>query len=154
MNLFWHNWSILIMSWVGILVAWQLGYVQHLFSVDATYLTFVIFGLWNISTLWLVVLSYKVKNGTRYDEARFGPIWFMSDAYVSIGMIGTLIGFIMVLSTAFGDIDPSEVEQLKGVLATLATGMGTALTTTLVGLTSSLITKSMLVTLEEANARV
>lgn len=153
MNLFWHNWSLFLGSWVGFSIAYYFGLITYLIEVDLTYLTFVIFALWNISTLWIIHLAYSIKGGTRYNPERFGPIWFMSDAYLSLGMIGTLIGFIVVLSTAFGSIDPSDVTQLKAVLATIASGMGTALTTTLVGLVCGLITKSMLVTLEEANAR-
>lgn len=67
-------------------------------------------------------------------------------------MVGTLVGFITVLSTAFGDVDAANPEQLKQILSVIATGMGTALVTTLVGLVSSLILKTQLVQLEEANA--
>ena len=71
---------------------------------------------------------------------------------LSLGMVGTLIGFIVVLSSAFGSIDVANPAELKQVIASLATGMGTALVTTLVGLVHSIVLKVQLVQLEEGNA--
>jgi ABC-type lipopolysaccharide export system ATPase subunit len=72
---------------------------------------------------------------------------------MAIGMIGTLLGFIMVLSTAFADVDTSSIESMKNVISTLSGGMGIALITSLTGLTSSLLLKFQLTVLERENAK-
>ena len=74
--------------------------------------------------------------------------WFMSDAVLSLGMIGTLVGFLMVLGQAFLDVDPSNIESMTNAIELLAVGMSTALVTTLVGLSTSLWLKLQLVILE------
>ena len=67
-------------------------------------------------------------------------------------MIGTLLGFLMVLTSAFTDVDTSDVEAMQEVIGQLATGMGTALLTSLVGLISSTLLKVQLVMLDTANS--
>ena len=149
---FWHHWTLTVLTWVGVGTAYQFGFIDYLIATDITYLTFVIFGIFQLANAFLLYRSWQLKNGARFATDRYGPLWFTSDALTTLGMIGTLIGFIFVLSQAFGSIDVADTEQLKMVLANLATGMGTALTTTLVGLVSSVILKTQLVQLEEANA--
>ena len=149
---FWNNWTITVLTWVGAGVAYHFGFVDYLLATDMTYLSFVIFGIFQLANIYLLYKSYQVKRGMYFDSDRYGPLWFTSDAMLSLGMIGTLVGFITALSTAFGSVDTTNPEQLKQVLAVIATGMGTALTTTLMGLVGSLILKTQLVHLEEANS--
>ena len=150
---FWNNWTITVLTWVGAYAAYHFGFVDYLLETDSTYLTFGIFGIFQLANGYLLFKSWQVKDGMYFESDRYGPLWFTSDALLSLGMVGTLIGFITVLSTAFGSVDTSDPEQLRMVLAILATGMGTALTTTLLGLLTSLILKTQLVHLEEANAK-
>ena len=63
------------------------------------------------------------------------------DMVMSIGMVGTLIGFLIVLTTTFTDIDTTSAAAMKEVIGTLASGMGIALMTSLIGLISSIILK-------------
>ena len=74
--------------------------------------------------------------------------WFAADAVTSMGMIGTIIGFLLVLGGAFADVDPTNVEAMKKVVENLTSGMGIALLTTLTGLITSVIMKFQLVLLE------
>ena len=150
--LFWNHWTITVLTWVGVYAAYHFGFITYLMNTDITYLTFVIFGIFQLANAYLLYVSYQVKKGRYFVPDRYGPLWFTSDALNTLGMIGTLVGFTFVLSQAFGTIDTADTEQLKMVLANLAVGMGTALTTTLVGLVTSLILKTQLVQLEEANA--
>ena len=61
--------------------------------------------------------------------------WFCSDIMLKLGLIGTVIGFIIMLSS-LADITTFDVTLLQGVLTTMGSGMGVALYTTL----SALIT--------------
>ena len=67
---------------------------------------------------------------------------------ITLGLIGTVTGFIIMLGGAFADLDLSNIGQAKEVIRDMAAGMSTALTTTLVGLVCSIITKLQLMNLE------
>jgi biopolymer transport protein ExbB/TolQ len=74
--------------------------------------------------------------------------WFLAETCLALGMIGTVAGFLIMLVSAFADINIGDTESMQTALASMALGMGTALYTTLVGLVSSLFIKSQLVNLE------
>ena len=64
----------------------------------------------------------------------------MSDLFLSIGMIGTVIGFISMLS-GFSGLDVDNAETVQDLIKQLGQGMSTALYTTLVGLVCSVLLK-------------
>lgn len=78
--------------------------------------------------------------------------WFLSDIFMALGFLGTLVGFIYMLDlTAL-----SSDNMSKEVLVTLTTGMRTALYTTVMALIASIIIKATLYIvgndLEETNS--
>jgi hypothetical protein len=64
--------------------------------------------------------------------------WFLADTMVKLGLLGTIIGFILMLGSVAGTstLDPGSMQN---VLREMSTGMGTALYTTLAGLLGSLL---------------
>ena len=72
-----------------------------------------------------ILESYIKKTVTFYE---FG--WFCSDVMLKLGLIGTVIGFIIMLGS-LSDITTFDVSLLQGVLTTMGSGMGVALYTTL-----------------------
>ncbi len=71
--------------------------------------------------------------------------WFIAETSMAIGMMGTVLGFILMLgSSNLGAIDPSDVEGMKNVIGHLASGMSTALLTTLTGLIVSVSLRTQL----------
>jgi hypothetical protein len=76
-------------------------------------------------TLAASALRLKLSN-------RIGIVRFIANMLVLLGLIGTVVGFIMAL----GGVDPQtsgDVSRISPMVATLITGMSTALYTTLVG---------------------
>ena len=67
---------------------------------------------------------------------------------VTLGLIGTVAGFLLMLSSAFDNLDISNVENVQKVISNMALGMSTALCTTLSGLVGSVLTKIQMVILE------
>jgi len=61
---------------------------------------------------------------------------FWSDVLIRLGLIGTIVGFIMMLQSFVQGAAPSE-ENIQALLITMSTGMGTALYTTFAGLVAS-----------------
>ena len=66
-------------------------------------------------------------------------------------MIGTVTGFLLMLSGAFADIDLANTTTIQIALSKMALGMSTALYTTLTGLICSLTLKVQLVNVENEN---
>lgn len=59
--------------------------------------------------------------------------WFLVDLAVRLGLVGTIIGFILIFTSLSG-ISIDGADGLKELLVTMSGGMGTALFTTLSGL--------------------
>ena len=65
-------------------------------------------------------------------SSKIGYIKFMANTLVILGLIGTVIGFIIALSGADGSVS-SNPEEVSKMVSTLIQGMSVALYTTLVG---------------------
>jgi biopolymer transport protein ExbB/TolQ len=65
--------------------------------------------------------------------------WYIVDILVRLGLVGTIIGFIMILGTLSGGADVTA-DNIQTLLISMSGGMGIALYTTLAGLiTASLL---------------
>lgn len=64
--------------------------------------------------------------------------WFMAGTILKLGLLGTVIGFVLMLSSLAGleNLDLSDIKQL---MQQMTQGMGVAMNTTMVGLVASLI---------------
>ena len=118
----------------------------RLWEEDQTKLSFLIISIWACTTVWLGWL-HKIKDKSAVqNNVKIG--WYLAETCLAIGMVGTVAGFLLMLGSAFGNIDVSNTASLQQALANMAIGMSTALYTTLVGLVSSIFLKSQLVNLE------
>jgi hypothetical protein len=127
---------------VGLTISGFMGLFTFIASVDITYISFAILAAlvaMSIRTGWLTA---KACNGSMsaedLDEANEFN-YFMSDAMQALGMIGTVIGFLMLLSG--GTFMNVATANLQTVMITALGKMGLALTTTLAGLLGSLLLK-------------
>jgi hypothetical protein len=139
---FWKIWTVFVLMLLATALGYYWGAVDFIINNDFTYLSFV-----NIAILYGFTVNIMYKAFTKNMETTDSE-WFLSDAVLSIGMVGTLSGFLVVLYSTFQGLDPSNTDSMRTAIETLASGMGTALLTSLVGLIASLIMKYQLVTLE------
>lgn len=151
--IFWKWWSTIIIFFVSLYyLEYKLSLFNFILSNDPTYITFSVIIVFILTTLVIGYHSYKLQIKNIYpSESKLSPLWFSADAVMSLGMVGTLLGFLMVLTSAFQDVDTSSAEAMKEVIGQLAKGMGTALLTSLAGLIASIILKFQLVMLESSN---
>ena len=63
--------------------------------------------------------------------------WFMVDVLLKLGLLGTIVGFILMLGSV-ADTASLDVNTMQKVLKQMSNGMGTALYTTLAGLVGSM----------------
>lgn len=113
--------------------------LQRMYEADATRLSTVIVVLYIISHLFV----YRfITTGCKYLEDK---LWFTSQLFMSLGMIGTVIGFILLFDDSFTDINLEDTQQLVLVIEDITVGIGTALVTTLAGLVCGALLQGELV---------
>jgi MotA/TolQ/ExbB proton channel family len=66
--------------------------------------------------------------------------WFVSDFLLSLGLLGTVVGFIVMLGPGSG-LDAGDRSTLEGALASMSGGMAVALYTTLAALIGGMLLK-------------
>ena len=106
-------------------------YELHLYILnnDQTYISFILIAIWLLTSMRI---GYKLKKEITTSNEKF---WFIAETCMAIGMMGTVLGFILMLGGSnLASIDPTDVEGMKNVIGQLASGMATALLTTLTGL--------------------
>lgn len=153
-------WLFATLVLVGGIFAFKLGVVEDMFERDNTKLTFLIAGLFVVMSLWCGVKSFWVshalfKGTLDHRKEKFEQLeetgWFVSELCLTIGMVGTVCGFIMMLAS-FSNIDISNSKTVTDLIANLGTGMATALYTTLAGLIASALLKVQYFNLGQAIA--
>ena len=94
------RWS-LFMSLVVILsiVAASLGWIGYLRN-DPTHITLVTLGVFALASAWCGRLSWRLSSGHDYREVEVSLMhgWFASSLCVSIGLIGTAVGYYLMLN--------------------------------------------------------
>ena len=150
-----EKYSILLRWWLffavaslGTVALYLAGVMQKVNQADFTKISFLIYAVFAIFTIRTGIDTYhlsredKVTNrhiALYYKKSDIG--WFVSDMLLTLGMIGTVAGFIYMLSSSFSELDPQNVISMQGVLAKMGAGMSTALYTTAAGLVCSLLLK-------------
>ena len=118
---------------------------EALYNSDQTKISFLILTVFIIASVTVGYLSYKKFNNF---NKLSNYVWFSSETMVTLGLIGTVAGFLLMLSSAFDNLDVKNVENVQEVITDMSLGMSTALCTTLVGLVCSVLTKIQMVILE------
>jgi hypothetical protein len=150
-----EKYSILLRWWLffavaslGTVALYMSGVIQKVNQADFTKISFLIYGVFAIFTMRTGIDTYRlcreddVTNrhiALYYKKSDIG--WFVSDILLTLGMIGTVAGFIYMLSSSFSEMDPQDVITMQGALAKMGAGMSTALYTTAAGLVCSLLLK-------------
>lgn len=78
---------------------------------------------------------------------------FASDTLIKLGLLGTIIGFIIMLAPIAG-LDATDRTLLKSSMGLMGDGMAVAMYTTLAGLVGSILLKIQYYMLDAATARV
>lgn len=132
-------WVALMTQVIAALFMYQQGIFTMLFAADPTGISALIFVIHVVAFVWM---GYATQQNHRESHV----VSYVSDVQLGLGMTGTLIGFVIMFSTVFVGITTEE--DVANALGLIATGVGTALWTTLTGLISSLILKGAVVNLE------
>ena len=142
-------WLIFCLTMLGIGICVYFNLHINLYESDITKISFLILLVFAVTSIWIGNKTYLVDRLEDYNQ-RADVGWFVAESCLALGMVGTVTGFLIMLGTAFSNIDVSNAATLQQALSDMAIGMSTALYTTLIGLVCSLIIKVQLVNLEVA----
>ena len=142
-------WLVFCLTLLGLCTCVYFNIHKDLYAADVTRLSFLIISILICTSIWIGTKTYKIGIHQDYNQ-KSDVGWFISESCLALGMVGTVTGFLIMLGTAFENVDVTNTATLQQALSDMATGMSTALWTTLVGLVCSLIIKVQLVNLEVA----
>ncbi len=97
---------VVIAAFIGL----ALGGGDHLAS-DPTHITYLTLTVFALASLWCGRCAWKLSNGSDPTavEEDLAHGWFASSLCVTIGLIGTAVGYYIMLKNGNASGDPSEV---------------------------------------------
>lgn len=136
-------WSILFCCQLLLLfLLLDAGWLLPIFTNDQSGITYLLFLVSQWTIFSIGVKSYFNNNHAVESE------WFVSDAVLSLGLLGTVVGFMIMLGGTFANFETISHEMIPQIIQSMGAGLYTALNTTLLGIAYSLIIKTHLVIFE------
>lgn len=150
-NLFFLKWWLVFSLFsIAFIFCVNLGLVKEIYTKDLSYLSMATLVLFYYQSICCGKLFYGIssnisKNTLSKEKLKNYMIksengWFVSEMCLNLGMLGTIIGFVLMLS-GFETLDISNPSTISSLLSTLGKSMATALYTTLVGITCGCLLK-------------
>ncbi len=130
-NLFLY-WTLFVcLVTIACVIGALLGWTDYVLVGDPTHITLITIGVFTATTLWLGNLCWKMANSENASRVvhALETGWFASSACVTLGLIGTVIGYLLMMRgvpDAGADVAEQLVRQIR-------MGMGTVLINTVVG---------------------
>lgn len=149
MSMFLRWWLIFCISVSAFFASYAFGFIDALLAKDTTRISFGIISIYFLASAFTGWITHSVVKGNTKQQANINIGWFVTELLLAMGMIGTVIGFILMLGGSFESLNVSDTGSVKQALTDMAMGMSTALYTTLVGLVCSQLLKVQLVNVEE-----
>jgi hypothetical protein len=155
MNYIMLRWWVLVCSLAVAAAVLQFkGMFVLLWFADLSGLSFIALSVFVLLTGFIGVLTHRLskhmpgspeyKENIRYLQG----CWYISELLMALGMMGTLIGFMMMLGPSLAGLASAELVAAKTGIFSMASGMSTSVTATLAGLITSQLSKLQLISLE------
>jgi len=144
-------WLFTVISLCGAVGLYHFGIFHDIYKADVTNITFIIYAVFISATILAGITAYRVARQVHKiakTNKYISICWFLSEAMMTLGLIGTVAGMIYLFGQVFTEIDPSNPDDLKEALGHMATGLSTAMYTTICGMVGSLIIKVHLMNVE------
>ena len=112
------RWLVIFMLvTLGSVLMYLAGFIDRINAADVTKLSFVIYVIFMVFSLrvgydaWMLWKMGDASARTLLPSQE--SAWFVSDMLLTIGMIGTVLGFIYMLGASFGEIRIDDVETVR-----------------------------------------
>ena len=139
---FYAWWVTILLMGTGVFWTYYFGLLTQIYQNDITYITSLIAVIFVAMTSMVGYYTYKLSDAyfPREKISKFvNDAWFVSEQLMALGMFGTVIGLIHMLSVNFHDLMDSN--NSINAIGTMFGGLGVALYTNAVGLVTSIILK-------------
>ena len=133
-------WVVNLAVATGVFWAWHQGIVAKIWHDDVTMITSGLAILYVVTTCMIGYIAYTKDFSSKIVDAS----WFLSEQMLALGMLGTVIGFIYLLTSGITNASVADPASLASLLANMSVGLGIALYTNATGIVSSLITNVLL----------
>ena len=143
---FFRWWLFVCLLSIGAYFGIHFDIFSTIFDTDKTYLSSVILLLFTGSTLLTGYRTWLFNYRKTYTDTKVG--WFCGEVMFALGMIGTLIGFVLVFGDALAHIDLEDQANKAKIIADMGIGISTAIYTTLAGLVCTILLWIQLINLE------
>jgi hypothetical protein len=94
---------------------------------------------WGIIFIFVSGTIFYGYRLARDENLGQGVTEYLCDLCTGLGLVGTIIGLMVMIGGAFEGIDTSDPNSIKSALVAMSSGIGAALTTTLMGLLAALL---------------
>lgn len=135
-------WGIFTLSMVAFFTCRSYGFTDFCIQEDASYICITVFWLYILQSILCCRATYQYCAGvdltTTKKQLDLG--WFVSELCLNLGLLGTLIGFVMMLS-GFRTLSIDDPSTSQALLTQLGKSMATALLTTVTGLVCGIALK-------------
>jgi len=152
--------EILVRWWIqivfvifGATIFGYMGWWTALWEADQTKISFLIISIFVFITGLCGYICVRNDDDILIKNTNY--IWFASEAMLTLGMIGTVAGFMFLFGDSFSVLteilkgsETIDTNALLNIIVDFTNGIGIALTTTLTGLVCSLLTKLQMVIIE------
>lgn len=133
----WLTFTLIVIS---LIFSGYIGILKLIWLKDASYLSYVTMAVFFVISIQIGSDIFSLCKHDKLTEQQYESFsrkeeigWFTSELCLNLGMLGTIVGFVMMLS-GFEGIDISNQKSIQNLLSDLGKSMATALYTTLVGL--------------------
>jgi len=141
-------WIIFITSLAGFVVASEYGLIHKMWSLDISKISFMILAIYTIASGYCGWIAFHINRRKININKHLSILWFVSGGFVILGLIGTVIGFMVAFADIITPTGSFSTNDIKSMIQALGSGLAVAFTTTLVGFISSLLIKTQLVVVE------
>jgi phosphatidylglycerophosphate synthase len=142
-------WWIVTISWITTLfVSYRLGILEMIYLADRSSISVLMLCLFVLVSF---MIGYAVRKAVTHREY-IEPAWmqYISHHFQTLGLTGTLIGFILMFGDSFIHFTPGDINSGVQIIKDIASGAATAMYTTLVGLIAYLFSTIQLRILSDA----
>lgn len=136
-------WGMICTMAAASYVAIRNGGIGFLWNADQTHITLGMLGIFVFVSAFIGWLTLTLKYDNVDNPVRkeyVDSCWFVSDSLMRLGIVTTVLGFILMFNGKLVGLDLSNIESVRQLVVQLSGGLTTALTGTLVGVVTSMLT--------------
>lgn len=132
------TWTFVLIDLLIMFTLYMVGGFYFIMSNDNTMISIMIMTSYLITNIlfFVLMLSYDMYR-IQYIK---NLIRTLGNVFMTMGLAGTVIGFMLLLFGLFDDLDFTNVQNVKAIISQMTQGMSVSLITTLVGIVAATLT--------------